>query len=109
KFDALTRSNKNLLHRVKLILIDEVHILGESRGATLEASISRIRRLQKEVRLVAMSATIGNIKDIADWLSDSHGMPAASLSFNESSRSIPVNIHIEEFHTSSNPFSFEIG
>lgn len=42
KWDAVTRKEeKSLVDDFKLILIDEVHILGEKRGSTLEVIVNR--------------------------------------------------------------------
>ncbi|ODN72827.1 hypothetical protein L202_08260 [Cryptococcus amylolentus CBS 6039] len=71
KFDSMTRRSRNMdnmAHRLRLIMIDEVHILRESRGATLEVVISRMKGLGKGIRFVALSATVPNIHDIARWL-----------------------------------------
>ena len=59
---------------IKLLLIDEVHIVSEpTRGATLETIVSRMKTLSKELsemqlRIIAVSATCPNIIDIAEWL-----------------------------------------
>ena len=76
KWDSVTRhwrDNKGFMKYVKLLLIDEVHILNEKRGATLEVIVARMKSLSKEVggigiRFVAVSATVPNIDDIAKWL-----------------------------------------
>lgn len=78
KWDSLTRSwtdHRRLLDLVELFLIDEVHILRESRGATLEAIVSRMKTYGTEVRFIALSATIPNSEDIAAWLGKSHASP----------------------------------
>lgn len=59
---------------IALVLIDEVHLLNDPRGAALEAIVSRIKILSSNhelrssplasVRLLAVSATIPNIKDL---------------------------------------------
>lgn len=50
------------------------------RGATLEVIISRMKTVSSEsvnkIRIVAVSATVPNLVDIADWLKDSNGAPA---------------------------------
>ncbi|RKP35955.1 P-loop containing nucleoside triphosphate hydrolase protein, partial [Dimargaris cristalligena] len=72
KWDALSRrwrDNTNLMKMIKLLLIDEVHMLREKRGATLEAVISRMRVVEPTIRYLAVSATVPNISDIAAWLS----------------------------------------
>lgn len=71
KWDSVTRSwadHRKLLDLVELFLIDEVHILKESRGATLEAVVSRMKTYGTKVRFIALSATVPNSGDIATWL-----------------------------------------
>ncbi|WWD02678.1 hypothetical protein V865_000719 [Kwoniella europaea PYCC6329] len=72
KLDSITRherwAKRDFYNRLKLIMIDEVHILREDRGATLEVIIARIRQNTAGVRIVALSATIPNIDDIARWI-----------------------------------------
>ncbi|CAK7264037.1 ATP-dependent DNA helicase MER3 [Sporothrix epigloea] len=75
KWDSITRKWSDhgaLLKTVKLVLIDEVHILKDSRGATLETVVSRMKTLGSEVRFVALSATIPNSADVAQWLGLTH-------------------------------------
>ncbi len=49
---------------VKLIIIDEIHLLHDSRGPVLEAIVSRtmrqIEQTSELVRIVALSATLPN-------------------------------------------------
>lgn len=59
---------------ISLVLIDEVHLLNDPRGAALEAIVSRIKMLACNpemkssplslVRFLAVSATIPNINDL---------------------------------------------
>jgi helicase len=52
----------------KIIIVDEIQILNDvSRGADIEVLCSIIRE-RKPAQLIALSATIPNIKEIADWL-----------------------------------------
>lgn len=63
KWDSITRKwtdYQKLLQLVKLFLIDEVHILKDARGATLEAVVSRMHSIGASVRFVALSATVPN-------------------------------------------------
>ncbi|QHN97443.1 uncharacterized protein DS421_18g627430 [Arachis hypogaea] len=63
---------------IALLLIDEVHLLNDPRGAALEAIVSIIKIVScnpkmklnhlDQVRLVAVSATIPNIEDLAEWI-----------------------------------------
>ncbi|PPS04848.1 hypothetical protein GOBAR_AA15815 [Gossypium barbadense] len=83
KFDAVTRyrikdGGLSFFSDISLLLIDEVHLLNDLRGATLEAIVSRIKMLARNpemkssalasVRFLAVSATIPNTEDLAEWL-----------------------------------------
>ena len=69
KFDAFTRNwDVNLHANVSLILIDEIHLLHEERGATLETAIARLKMRVPGARILAASATVCNPADVANWL-----------------------------------------
>ncbi|OAX41690.1 P-loop containing nucleoside triphosphate hydrolase protein [Rhizopogon vinicolor AM-OR11-026] len=71
KWDSLTRNwddHSRILTQVKLFLVDEVHILNESRGSTLEVVVSRMKARGSDVRFVLVSATVPNIEDVASWI-----------------------------------------
>lgn len=83
KWDSITR--KNYLN-VDLLLVDEIHTIDTStRGATLEAVISRMKMIDTQLRIVAISATIPNVEDIAQWLNTK---PECILKFDASYRPI---------------------
>ncbi|KZX14598.1 ski2-like helicase [Methanobrevibacter filiformis] len=68
-FDALTRFSWNTLRDVDTIIIDEFHMIGEfSRGPTLECAITRAKIINPKMRIVALSATLNNMKEIQEWL-----------------------------------------
>lgn len=73
KYDVATRKiSSYLLKNTSLLIVDEIHILNDSRGPTIEAIVSRLKivseRLQRTVRMVGISATLPNPKDVADFL-----------------------------------------
>ncbi len=69
KMDALLRHNVEWINYVSLIVIDECHLIDEvDRGPTLEILIARLRSLLHNVQILALSATIRNADEIADWL-----------------------------------------
>jgi ATP-dependent DNA helicase HFM1/MER3 len=113
KWDSMTRKWKDhakLIQMVKLFLIDEVHMLKEERGATLEAVVSRMKSIGSDVRFIALSATIPNSEDIATWLGkDSmHQHVRAPLErFGETFRPVRLQKHVVGFQTTSNDFAFE--
>ncbi|MEI7998380.1 MAG: DEAD/DEAH box helicase, partial [Candidatus Omnitrophota bacterium] len=70
KIDSLLRSKASwLINDLSLIVLDEVHTLDDdSRGPTLEILITRIRLMKPNIQILALSATISNAKEIAEWL-----------------------------------------
>lgn len=57
---------------VKLLIIDEVHLLNGSRGPVIEALVARTLRQvvssQSMIRIVALSATLPGYLDVASFL-----------------------------------------
>ncbi len=69
KLDSLIRHHTPWLSLVKTIIIDEVHLLNDvSRGPTLEILITLLKQLLKNAQIIALSATIGNPEELAEWL-----------------------------------------
>jgi replicative superfamily II helicase len=73
KWDVVTRKNDDGIGQsLKLLIIDEIHLLNDERGPVLECLVARtlksIERLQSTVRLVGMSATAPNYIDVAMFL-----------------------------------------
>lgn len=74
KWDIITRKGgeKTFTNLVRLIIIDEIHLLHDERGPVLEALVARtirnIEATQEDVRLVGLSATLPNYNDVATFL-----------------------------------------
>ncbi|MFQ5921026.1 MAG: DEAD/DEAH box helicase [Nitrososphaerales archaeon] len=69
KMDSLVRHGAEWIDDVGLFVVDEVHLLGEKeRGPTLEIMLTKISTLQRKAQLLALSATVTNAEDIAEWL-----------------------------------------
>lgn len=74
KWDVITRKATDLSYTnlVRLIIIDEIHLLHDDRGPVLESIVSRtIRRTEQTgepVRIVGLSATLPNYRDVASFL-----------------------------------------
>ncbi|KAI0333545.1 P-loop containing nucleoside triphosphate hydrolase protein [Cubamyces sp. BRFM 1775] len=90
KWDSLTRNwqdHSHILSQIQLFLIDEVHLLNESRGSTLEVVVSRMKLRGAGVRFLVVSATVPNIADVADWVgSRVNSGPAMVKEFGEEYR-----------------------
>ena len=113
KWDSVTRKWKDhakLMKMVKLFLIDEVHILKDNRGATLEAVVSRMKSVGSDVRFVALSATVPNSEDIAVWLGQDpiyQHLPALQERFGENFRPVKLQKHVIGLAYKGNDFGFE--
>ena len=69
KLDSLIRHHVPWLSLISTIVIDEIHLLNDpSRGPTLEILITILRQLLKKSQIIALSATIGNPEELAEWL-----------------------------------------
>ncbi|KAI0112603.1 P-loop containing nucleoside triphosphate hydrolase protein [Nemania sp. FL0031] len=113
KWDSITRKwkdHRKLLELVRLVLIDEVHILKDVRGATLEAVVSRMKTIGANIRFVAISATVPNIDDVAKWLGrDNRNQiePARFEVFGEELRPVKLQRYVYGYDGSPNDFIFE--
>lgn len=69
KLDSLIRHKAPWLRHVATIIIDEIHLLNDPRrGPTLEVVITLLRQVLKKAQFIALSATIGNPEELAEWL-----------------------------------------
>ncbi|MBS3133553.1 DEAD/DEAH box helicase [Candidatus Woesearchaeota archaeon] len=69
KLDSLLRHHSPWLGSVKVLIVDEIHLLNDpKRGPTLELLITILKQVLKNMQLIALSATIGNAEELAEWL-----------------------------------------
>lgn len=95
KWDVVTRKStgdNELVNKVRLLIIDEVHLLHEERGAVIESLVARTLRQvessQSMVRIVGLSATLPNYLDVAEFLRVN---PMSGLFFfDDSFRPVPL-------------------
>ncbi|XP_031846390.1 activating signal cointegrator 1 complex subunit obelus isoform X2 [Nomia melanderi] len=100
KWDGISRSwqTRTYVKNVALIIIDEIHLLGEDRGPVLEVIVSRTNFISshtlKKLRIVGLSTALANAVDLANWL----GIREMGLyNFRPSVRPVPLEIHINGF------------
>jgi helicase len=97
RLDACTRawrSHWNWIPEVDLLIVDELHLLGElNRGARLEGAISRMRRMNPFARIIGLSATLGNPSELADWLD--------GVAYRSSWRPVPLTWRFVHFRNAS--------
>ena len=69
KADSLLRHGLHWLDKIKVLVIDEIHLIHDpTRGPTLEVIIAQFKALNPRTQLIALSATIKNAVELADWL-----------------------------------------
>jgi helicase len=73
KADGLLRRGSPWLDRLGVVVADEVHLMRDpERGPTLEVSLTRLRRSYPDLQIVALSATVANSEEVAEWLGARH-------------------------------------
>jgi helicase len=68
KCDSLLRHRSPWMEGVSLVVADEIHLIGNDRGPTLEVAIARLRQMKPGLQILALSATIRNADEVAEWL-----------------------------------------
>ena len=98
KWDVVTRKSTGdteLVQKVRLLIIDEVHMLHDERGAVLESLVARTQRqvesTQSLIRIVGLSATLPNYIDVADFLKVNRTV--GLFYFDASFRPVPLEQH----------------
>ena len=67
KLDSILRHDRAFAKGIGLAIVDEVHLLGDDyRGATLEIVLTKL--LLENCRIICLSATIPNCREIGAWL-----------------------------------------
>ena len=68
KLDSLIRHKVSWLEEIKVIVVDEIHLLNDiGRGPTLEILLTILKE-KTDAQILGLSATIGNPQELADWL-----------------------------------------
>jgi helicase len=69
KADSLLRHRAKWMDEISLVVADEVHLLNDGeRGPTLEVVLARLMQVNPDMQILALSATINNVEEIAEWL-----------------------------------------
>ena len=97
KWDVATRKEDHKIpeDKLKLVIIDEVHLLNDSRGPVLETLVARLKERIREdkerngCRMVGLSATLPNYQDVGQFL----GVPSKNIFyFDGSFRPVPLSL-----------------
>jgi helicase len=69
KADSLLRHRAKWMESISAVIADEVHLLNEAaRGPTLEIVLARLMQTNPNIQILALSATINNVDELAGWL-----------------------------------------
>ncbi|MGQ9596235.1 MAG: DEAD/DEAH box helicase [Thermoproteota archaeon] len=69
KFDSIIRHRPRWIGDVNLVVFDEIHYVdSEDRGPGIETLISFTKAILPKVQLIALSATVSNAEEVAEWL-----------------------------------------
>lgn len=103
QWDVLSRRwrQRKRIHAIDLFIADELHLVGSSDGPVYEIVCSRIRyivaQLERPIRIVGLSASVANGKDLAGWLAVSS---SCTFNFHPNVRPVPLDLHIQGFNIS---------
>jgi replicative superfamily II helicase len=106
KADSATRKHDSprysFITDVDCVVIDEVHLLdSDERGGVLEVTVSRLRRLS-DPRVVALSATMPNIEDVAEWLD---APESSTFAFGDDYRPVDLHAGVKTYRHGDNSFA----
>uniref|UniRef100_A0A7I4Y827 U5 small nuclear ribonucleoprotein 200 kDa helicase n=1 Tax=Haemonchus contortus TaxID=6289 RepID=A0A7I4Y827_HAECO len=94
------KQRKNV-QAVKLFVVDDLHMIGGTIGPILEVICSRMRymsaQLDTTVRIVGLSSSLTNARDVGAWLGCS---AAATFNFLPNTRPVPLELYIQGFNLS---------
>ncbi|MFH1789028.1 MAG: DEAD/DEAH box helicase [Candidatus Altiarchaeota archaeon] len=69
KADSIMRSRPEWFRDVGILILDEIHLIGSDRGPVYEIITTKLRTMYPDLRVIGLSATIGNSQELASWLS----------------------------------------
>ncbi|KXH76356.1 MAG: hypothetical protein AM326_07140 [Candidatus Thorarchaeota archaeon SMTZ-45] len=67
--DSLVRHKAEWINDIGIVVADEIHLINDpKRGPTLEMVLAKLIQIIKHIQIIALSATISNANQIAEWL-----------------------------------------
>ncbi|KAK9891555.1 hypothetical protein WA026_015516 [Henosepilachna vigintioctopunctata] len=105
KWDVLSRrwKQRKNVQNINLFIVDELHLIGGEDGPIIEVVCSRMRyissQIDKPIRIVALSASLTDFKDVAQWLECNAN---ATFNFLPSVRPVRLELHVQGFNITHN-------
>lgn len=76
KVDLFLRSHPDWFKTVRLVVVDEAHLLSDKeRGVRLELLLSNLRREQPTIKFLLLTPFVKNAQSVAAWLGGRRGIP----------------------------------
>lgn len=93
----INSDQSSFLKNVGTLVADESHLLTvPNRGDHLEVGLMKFTEINKNARIIFLSATMPNVEEIASWLS--YGLTQKqTFVLNSTFRPVPLNIHYEAY------------
>lgn len=104
-WDVISRrwKQRKNVQNVNLYIVDELQLIGGEEGPILEVVSSRMRyissQIEKPIRIIALSSSLSNAKDVAQWLGCNQGL---TFNFHPNVRPLPLELHIRGFNQTHN-------
>jgi pre-mRNA-splicing helicase BRR2 len=104
-WDILSRrwKQRKQVQNIQLFMVDELHLIGGEDGPVLEIICSRMRyissQIEQNIRIVALSSSIANSKDVAQWLGCNVNN---TFNFHPNVRPLQLELHIQGFNIAHN-------
>ena len=69
KADSLIRNGARWIRDLSVLVVDEIHLLDSpDRGPTLEMTMTKLLKLNPNIQVLGLSATVANAREVASWL-----------------------------------------
>ncbi|KAF2716323.1 Sec63-domain-containing protein [Polychaeton citri CBS 116435] len=100
QWDMMSRQwqRRKNVQNTRLVVADDIHMIGGHGGYVYEAVISRAQaiaaQLETDLRIVALSVSLANSKDIGGWIGASKH---TIFNFSPRVRHVPINLHLQGF------------
>jgi superfamily II RNA helicase len=83
--------NRDRILKIGWVIFDEIHYMDDpERGTVWEEALLFT---PPEIRILALSATVPNVTELADWIRNIHGRPITVVQ--ESHRPVPLDFHFQ--------------
>ena len=98
-FDSKTRNDRYVdwIASMSCVVMDEAHLLGTpGRGAAMEAALMRFTRVNPKARLILLSATMSNARQVAQWIKSLNNKPTKCIQSDWRPNKLNIETHIVE-------------